>query len=151
MLDLAQRTTADLSPPVLNDANLAIGLRWLAEHTLAMHGLCVVFDAPREVHVPDKNIRLMLFHAAREVLFNIVKHAGVDVAHVELTSCNENLILKVEDSGIGFDVKKALVRERQAGGYGLRSTLERLEAAGGAIEIASSSGAGTRVTIRMPL
>jgi two-component system, NarL family, sensor histidine kinase LiaS len=53
----------------------------------------------------------------------------------------------VPDDGIGFDIEAA----RAAGGLGLRSVLERVTRLGGSLDLVSTPGSGTRLTVEVPL
>jgi two-component system sensor histidine kinase UhpB len=56
----------------------------------------------------------------------------------------------VEDDGVGFDVARALDRDRMRMHIGLDATGERLNLAGGSLEIESAPGAGARFELSLP-
>ena len=79
-------------------------LRWLVDWMQEKHGLHVHLKVDEQVDPPAEEIRLLLFQAARELLFNIVKHAGVHEACMELSRLDgDRLSLTIADSGRGFD------------------------------------------------
>ncbi len=81
-----------------------------------------------------------------ESLANVARHAQ---AHrVTITACAEGawLALSIEDDGIGFDTTL-----EQTGHYGLIGIRERARLAGGRFDIRSQPGAGTTVSVRLPL
>lgn len=80
--------------------------------------------------------------AVREAITNVVRHAGATSVEVELASEGDMARLSVVDDGRGA----ALVA-----GNGLNGMRERVEALGGAMEIASTPGEGTRLLVRVPL
>jgi PAS domain S-box-containing protein len=148
-IDASRSLTAELSPPVLHDAGLAAGLQWLTRWMREKHGLTVEVTAPAQrLPMPD-DWRLMLFQAARELLFNVAKHAGVNTATVTLTRDGERLRLVVADQGRGFD--PGAVAAADGGGFGLFSVQERLAHLGGSVEIDSAPGRGTRVVVSAPI
>jgi len=87
----------------------------------------------------------------RELLFNVVKHAGVKRASVILDQPDAgSLRLMVVDSGAGFSPGESLSRDH-SGGFGLFHLRERFAYIGGSLNVASGFGQGTRVSIIVPL
>jgi len=85
----------------------------------------------------------------RELLFNIVKHAGISQATVSLEQVDGRRRITVSDSGKGFDVASIMNDPKTA--HGLLMLQDRLGLIGGSIEVTSKLGDGTRVVIEMPL
>lgn len=146
-LATTRRLTIDLSPPVLEDEGLAEALLWLRTLMAELHGLDVRIEADGPVFIPDEDWRVLLFQAVRELLFNVVKHAEIDSARVELAHTGSELVIAVIDEGRGFDVAAAAERRAAEGNLGLAGIAERLELFGGRLEIDSAPGEGTRVRV----
>ncbi len=91
----------------------------------------------------------MLFHATRELLFNVVKHAGVSAAELRLSSDTNELRIVVADDGVGFDLTRQPLQSTAAG-FGLFSIRERITQLGGRLEIDTAPGQGTRVALIVP-
>jgi PAS domain S-box-containing protein len=146
----ASRTLAlDLSPPVLFSDSLRDSFRWLTQHMDDKYRLRVELDVTGECLVPDSDLREMIVRLVQELLFNIVKHAGVNSARLRAEQQNALLRVQVEDDGKGFEPAE------QHGGpgtksFGLYSIRERLQLFGGEIQINSAPGAGTHVTLVLP-
>lgn len=146
----ATRTlTVELSPPVLKDEGLAAVFRWLASQMHETHALQVALDCDDSCQAPNEDLRVLLFQLVRELLFNIVKHAGTLKAQIRLFRCNNEMVIEVEDSGRGFDAE-TVARMSRASGFGLYSVRERLALFGGRLEIQSHLGDGTTVRITTP-
>lgn len=147
----ASRTlTAELSPLVLQDRGLLAGLEWLARWMHERHGLTVAVDLAGAAEPAEEAVRLTLFEATRELLLNVVKHAGVASARVTAARRGDDaLTIRVQDEGAGFDVTR-LVPGGGAGGFGLFGMRERLAWLGGAVTVESHPGGGTRVTLTAP-
>ncbi len=139
----------DLSPPVLEDFGLVKALNWLARDLKNTHNLAVDIQHHGEPGLPDERSRSILFRAVRELLINVVKHAGVDHATVTLENTASNISLTVTDNGNGFDADK-ISRDRKSG-FGLLSILERLAYIGGEARIESAPGKGTKIVLRAPV
>jgi CheY-like chemotaxis protein len=93
---------------------------------------------------------LLLFQAVRELLFNVVKHAGVKAACMQ-DQRDGQLSLSVEDRGSGFDTKQFNSKDIKSGGIGLLGIQERISYIGGRLEIDSTPGQGTRFKLSVPL
>ncbi|CAN5834201.1 hypothetical protein BH24DEI2_BH24DEI2_15280 [soil metagenome] len=142
--------TTDLSPAVLGQKSLSAGVGWLAEAMGTRHGLCVDVLALGEIEVPREAMRPLLFNLVKELLFNVVKHAGVKAAQVRLELVGERLELEVADEGNGFDVDQ-LGTGSGGTGLGLTEVHKRLVLFGGDLNVVSAPGEGTHVTIRVPV
>jgi signal transduction histidine kinase len=101
----------------------------------------------KEPQVPVDTVR-HLGYIVTEALTNIWKHAGVEEASVVVRHINNRAIVQVVDDGHGFDPVE--VGSGQAG-LGLWNMRERAQEVGGDIDIRSSNGGGTQVTISIPL
>lgn len=142
-----QTLTFELSPPILYDLGLEAAIEWLAEQTQRQHGIkvdCVDDGVSKPI---DESLRVLLFQAARELLFNVVKHARASRVTISISREAEYVRIAIEDNGIGFDAAKCKPRDGQKGGFGLFSIRERLVHQGGRLEINSEPGKGTRSTM----
>ena len=81
----------------------------------------------------------------QEALTNVLKHAGPAEAQVVLTYTRDALEIEVLDSGTGRAESASV-----PGGHGLVGLRERARILGGTLEYGAVSGAGFRVTARLP-
>ena len=139
----------DLSPPPLYELGLDAAIEWLAEKTQEQHKLPVAFDREGEAAPLTDEIRGILFRAVREALHNTVKYA--EAKNIRITSRREDPLIRIEvaDDGKGFDPAKPL--RDASGGFGLFHIRERLDHAGGRLEIRSEPGRGTCIVLLAPL
>lgn len=147
---VTRKLTVDLSPPILKNEGLTDAVGWLVTQLEALHGLKVDLQADHAFVIADDDMRVLLFQIVRELLFNVIQHAGVRQATVELREVNDHLLIRVTDTGSGFDVDAAIAQTGQNEGLGLFSIRERLRLFGGRMEITSHPGEGTRVMIHTP-
>src|SRR5215471_4319834 len=148
----ARSLSFELFPPVLHGSGLPAALTWLADWMRHQHGLVVQVSADPLANSSRKDVRTLLFESVRELLFNTVKHAGVDRATLDLSLDVDNTLrITVEDRGTGFHPAK-LVDEAKDGqvGWGLFSIRERLTLLGGQLDIESAPGRGTRFRLIVP-
>lgn len=150
-VEVARDLTQQLRPPVLYEAGLVSALEWLATEMRERHHLQIDIDATDEKYALDDDLKVLLFQCVRELLFNIVKYAGVDRAKVRVTDTGDRYLrLEVEDEGKGFDTS-SINKENPDKGFGLFSIHERVAAVGGAMDIRSRIGEGTTVQIEIPV
>ena len=86
-----------------------------------------------------------LLAIVREALANVARHSGATRAWVELGERDGDLRLVVGDDGRGFKPG-----ERRSGHHGLDNIGSRAEAMGGALELHSAPGGGTRIIVTLP-
>jgi len=150
-LNATRSLTIDLSPPILQQGNMAQVLKWLAQWFSDKHGLSVDVKADEEAQPRSQEVRVMLFNVVREMLFNVVKHGKTDRASLELSSTrNDQVRVVISDAGVGFDPSQPRNESNVGTGLGLFSIKERLDWIGGTFEIKSAPGQGTRATIIAP-
>ncbi len=137
-----------LSPPILYELGLAPALEWLAESVMKPQGIvCEVKTDGGDAGLSEE-INVFLFQAIRELMINIVKHAGARHAQVELRSEPAELVVAVSDDGAGFDAEH-MFEQSKSGGFGLFSVRERLSMLGGTLAVQSKGGAV--VTLSIPV
>ncbi len=147
----ASRTlTAEISPPILYEEGLVPALRWLVNWIADKHGLIADLSSETVPARLAEDMVVHLFESVREILFNIVKHASTDRAHIDVRCSDGKLQISIADQGLGFDPGSLRSSGGSAGGFGLFSIRERLGSLGGELDIASSPGKGTRVTLSAP-
>ncbi len=140
---------AQLAPAVLNELGLLAALEWLSEeieHTFKLKVSVIDDGEPKPLSQEGRSI---LYRAVRELLINVAKHAQTDSAVVECDTVQEQIVIRVSDCGIGYDV--ATVSGRPSRGLGLISVRERLSNIGGSTEIRSTPGEGTVVILTAAL
>jgi PAS domain S-box-containing protein len=148
-IETSRSLTAELSPPILHESGLVPALEWLARWMKDRHGLIVHLTLGENPSVAE-DTAIFLFQAVKELLFNIVKHAGVDSACIQLMRSDGQTQVTVEDKGTGFDQTQIRATGGNRGGFGLFRLSERLDMLGGKITIDSSPGNGTTVTLSAP-
>ncbi|MEN6457427.1 MAG: PAS domain-containing protein [Thermoguttaceae bacterium] len=147
----ARALAIELSPPALYLEGLASALLWAANAIKRKYGLTVAVESQPGVEPTDEGTRVFLFEAVRELLLNIVQHAGADRASVTLARTDDGRIrLEVADEGKGFNPMSIDDREEIQDRFGLLAIRERLELMGGRLQIESHLGRGTRVVLLCP-
>ena len=141
----------DLSSPSMNEIGLGAAIsEWLEEHVVKRHGLRTSFANECGIVPLDDDVRAVLFRNTRELLANVIKHAGTDTVSIRMDSTGEVLRITIEDDGAGFDPDKK-VPTSNGGGFGLFSIRECMLDLGGSLQIVSAPGKGCEATLIMPL
>jgi PAS domain S-box-containing protein len=140
--------TWELSPPVLYQLGLEAAIEWLGESFEERHGLAFRFVREGTRRDLGEERRFLVFAAVRELLLNVVKHAGADGASVRLRWLESGVEVEVSDDGRGFE--EAAPAPDESRSFGLFSIQERFDDLGGSVSIRSVPGEGTTVTLVLP-
>lgn len=151
-INASRNLATELSPPVLHDAGLGPALEWLARRMERDHNLAVTLSVGENTEPDNEQVRVIVFECARELLFNVVKHAKATEATLTLSMAAEGLLqIAVADQGQGFDAHALEMKAKPDGSFGLFSIKERLGLLGGLVKVRSQSGQGTTVTMTVPV
>jgi len=126
-----------------------IGLVAALDHLrveLSRAGIPITFTHDRVPSRLSADLMLCLFRIVQEALQNAIKYSRATAISVHLQGTGDELTLRVADNGIGFDVDQAWSR-----GLGLVSMTERLDAVGGSLVVHSKPGAGTEISVSVPM
>jgi signal transduction histidine kinase len=123
-------------------------LREYADRWMEQTGISVRLVVQGELSIPP-GIELQLVRIIQESLTNVRKHAKAATATIDIRRANGALLLTVKDDGVGFaqDSRTRSVFPR----FGLTTMRERAESVGGIFSVASTPGAGTTVTVEVPI
>jgi PAS domain S-box-containing protein len=143
--------TLELSPQVLHELGLQKALGWLCEQMKEKHSIDFVFYDDRQPKPLTDELQSVVYHAVRELMINIVKHAQVETAQISLRRNGNQVCILVEDRGVGFDASGVFVNRNGNSGFGLFSIRERLSLLGGHLELSSQHSTGTTATLSVPL
>jgi len=144
-IDDLRRLITELRPATLDQLGLVVALEDLAERV--GHSAGLELDAGMEVEAGrlDPELETVVYRLVQEALNNVAKHAGADRVQLRVRTADDRLVLLVSDDGRGFDPTA------DHSGFGLAGMRERVELAGGELQIESKPGAGTQVTASVPL
>src|SRR5512133_562671 len=138
VLDDVRELSRGLHPALLSQAGLRPSLRALARKSPVPVKLEV--DVAER---PSESIEIAVYYVVSEALTNAVKYARASEITVELTASSSGICATIEDDGVGGAEASA--------GSGLIGLIDRVEALGGRFALDSPPGAGTRISIELPL
>ncbi|MDF2459268.1 MAG: putative Histidine kinase [Nitrospira sp.] len=145
ILDDFRHLTHELHPRHLDTVSLACSMRTHIKEFIEYTDLRVEFserDVPAHLPMP---ITICLYRLLQESLGNIRKHANAKHVTVQLSGGNQEVELLVSDDGAGFNCIG------NGKGLGLTSMQERVRPLRGQVTINSKLGAGTSISVKIPL
>ena len=151
--DVQERTRhmiSDLSPPGLYELGLVPALQWLVVYVRGHDRLHVELDARVREDAIRLESRVLVFKLVRELLRNVVKHAGVNAARVLVQGDRERLRVEVSAQGRGFEWQMDMFGGT-SGGFGLWSIADRVHEVGGTFRVDTLPGEGSRFELEFPL
>lgn len=143
-----RRSMYNLRPPSFGDVNLFVALRHYLQDFGSHFGLAVESNLPEARERLSATKEVAIFRVFQEALQNVQKHANASRVVVRGELGPATLQITVEDDGQGFD--PVGIETRNPRSLGLITMRERAGLIGGQLEVASSPGQGTRVTLVVP-
>ncbi|GLR18807.1 tetratricopeptide repeat-containing sensor histidine kinase [Portibacter lacus] len=145
--DEVRRISHNLMPADLRAGGLSIAVRQLVHELRTIHETKTDFEL---VGFNDdrfnEKIELSVYRIMQELINNITKYANAQSVFIQLSKFEKEIQIVVEDDGQGFDYESAL----RASGLGLKSIASRVEQMKGSMDVVTSPGNGTSVTVNIP-
>jgi signal transduction histidine kinase len=149
LVDNMVRTVRDLAlglrPSMLDDFGLQPALEWHVRDFSRRFGIPVELSVDGDFDLLPEQHRTCAYRSVQEALTNCVRHARASRIIVSVSRLPDGLTVSVADDGTGFNPAQ------RAGGLGLRGIEERVRDLNGIMTIRSAPGAGTTLTMRVPL
>lgn len=157
--DMARQTVKEIRqmlftmrPLVLETQGLMSALETLAEKILQADGLKVEIKEKNEAtHNLDAHQAGVVFHIIDEAVGNARKYSQAKLVQVRLWVEADLFVAEIKDDGIGFEADKVLQEYELRGSLGMVNMRERAELINGSIDIKSTPGKGTTVTLVIPI
>jgi signal transduction histidine kinase len=149
LVDDMVRTVRDLAlglrPSMLDDFGLQPALEWLVRDFGRRIGIPVELSVDGDLELLPEQHRTCVYRSVQEALTNCVRHSRASHIDVSVVRKGDGLTVTVADDGVGFNPAQ------RAGGLGLRGIEERVRDVHGILTIRSAAGAGTTLTMTVPL
>jgi two-component system sensor histidine kinase UhpB len=139
----------DLRPPALAPFGLEKAIRSHADQFRQEYpqiGLSLELFPDNQL-LPEA-VRLALFRIYQHLLINVVRHANATQVWVRFKHVDDQVILEIEDDGVGFRLPLRWIDFVRDGHLGLAGVAERAEAIGGGLEVKTAPGQGTLVRVK---
>lgn len=145
-IQVVRELTTRLRPAVL-DAGICSALEWMVKEFSESTGLECCLQMPDHEIKLSEDKAVVIFRIIQESLTNALKHAEASLIEITLTCMHTELHVTIQDDGKGFD----LSADRRSNAYGILGMQERALTLGGDLNIESSPGEGTRLSLIMPV
>jgi len=143
-LDEARALVAAFSPVALDGSTLIEAVRRLARRFGTETGIAIDVTVSGELTGLSRDREVVLLRAAQEALANVRRHARARLVTVRVAAEAGTAWVEVMDDGVGFE-------PTAPAGFGLAGMRDRVQDTGGAMDVASVPGHGTRVSVRVPV
>ncbi len=146
--DEVRRISHNLMPSDLRAGGLPVAVRQLVHEMKTVHELNTDFEMIgfNDARI-DEKVELSSYRIIQELINNMLKYANANHAFIQISKFENEIQIVVEDDGVGFDYEKEL----ESSGLGLKSIQNRVDQLGGHMDVVSSDGRGTSVTINIPI
>jgi signal transduction histidine kinase len=91
-----------LHPPTLDEMGLAAALRWYVEQFAESSGIKATLDVPKTVGRFPRNLEIAAFRIVEESLKDVLRHSRSSSVAIRMTRSRGELLLEVQDEGIGI-------------------------------------------------
>ena len=158
--ELAHRTSKEirhmlftLRPLILESQGLTAALKAMADKMRETFGQHVIVDISPEIESQlDIGKQGVVFYIMEEAVTNARKHASATNIWVRLRPMEQGMaVLEVEDDGVGFDVNAVSRAYDKRSSLGMINLRERAELVNGILNLQSTPGKGTKVSVYLPL
>jgi signal transduction histidine kinase len=140
-----------MRPEILDELGLIATLQAYIRDFQKRTGLQTEFIYKTIGKVLGPDLETHLYRIVQEALSNVFKHARASYAVIRLEMIGKHHFLSVVDNGIGFASGKLAKTRKGLRGIGLVSIQERVNLIKATLDIESSPGNGTRITVKVPV
>ena len=142
-----RRIATELRPAVLDTLGLAATIEWQAREWQKRTRILCDVEIPGDLPVLSAEQATGLFRVFQEILSNVAQHARADRVHIKMEAPAGRFALQVRDNGRGI----TQAEQSSPTALGLLGMGERIRILGGTLTIQGAPGAGTMVTVSIPL
>lgn len=146
-IELTRTLVWELSPPTLYALGIISAVEWLGEKYAKEHSIEFVVEDEMKCSIWGSDFKIMMFRIVRELMANVVKHAGASACTIAFSSRSDGVVITVHDNGKGFPDRTTKTEFRK--GFGLLTIQESVRHLGGDVAFTSDS-IGGNVLIFIP-
>ena len=146
-LQLTREIAYNLRPLHLDRLGITETLKTLMENISKVTATVFDYDIDLIDDCISKDVEINVYRIVQESINNILKHAGASVASVKVRKTDTNIVITIQDNGIGFDVPSTMNKR----GLGLIGIEERAHILNAKPSFYSEIGKGTRISLAIPL
>lgn len=149
-IEQSHRLIVHLRPAVLDDCGLVPALQDELSQRLVPLDIATHLDTDGDLEQLPADVATAAFRIVQEALINVIRHANAHQVHIRLQQTADELIVVVEDDGVGLP-DEFLHSSNGRQPLGILGMQERADALGGRLEVIRRQTCGTRVALWLPL
>ena len=142
-IDGVRQTSRDLRPTVLEDLGMVPALQYLVNELGQKDTIDVSLNVEGSTEDLSPALEVAIYRIVQEALTNVRRHSQASHAQVDAQFMTDQIIITVQDDGIGFAMPEETAELVKTGGLGLMGVEERAQLFGGQMSITSQTGQGT--------
>ena len=143
LIDSVRKIATELRPGILDHLGLCPAIEWQIGHFQKRTNIHCEYSFSVNDITFNKNETTIIYRIHQEILTNIARHSKADKVSATFRKENGRVILSVADNGVGFEADESLLPHS----LGLMGMRERALTIGGELNIESTVGKGTTVTL----
>jgi two-component system sensor kinase len=140
-----RRLISGMRPPALDEFGVVTAVQGLVDDTASRSELQVVFHHDVAFERLDPILENAIYRIVQEGLANAVRHSRGTRVVIELEEAGDQVEIRVQDDGVGFDPAQVDAKR-----FGLAGIRERARLLGGQVTLRTAPGEGTRLLVRLP-
>ena len=146
-LQLVRRQSVSLRPPTLDNMGILPALRDMTQGFMERTGIVTTLEARGFSERLPLDTETALYRCVQESLTNVARHAKAARVQIQLKQSPAEILICIEDDGIGFQPQNLKISPDHIGLTGMQ---ERIKLLHGSLQIDSGPGRGTRIQITVP-
>jgi two-component system sensor histidine kinase DegS len=146
-----RRLSQDLRPAALDRLGLLPALEWLAANVTEHSGISTTVKVIGEEIRLSEETAIALYRITQEALRNVWRHSEATNAEITVEFSESSIIIGITDNGKGFELPEDIADLANTGKLGLTGMQERAQLIGGKLNVESTLGEGTKITVELPL
>ena len=154
LIDIVDRTantartiSENLRPGMLDVFGLGAALEYHIERFMESTSIPCTLTLDRMAFNLDRKVATVVFRIVQEALTNVARHAQAKSVKVQLVDMDHEVLVIIQDDGIGMPDDFVNSKKRT---FGLMGMNERVILLGGNLQIESAPGSGTRIEATIP-
>jgi len=141
-----RKISSELRPSVIDDLGLIAAMNWQCHEFEKRYNIPCSFTSTMNEFPFEKDLVTGIFRIYQESLTNIARHSKASEISATLTVEEKSIMLSIRDNGVGFNPNN--MEKKTLGIIGMK---ERAIMLGGALNIDSEVGKGTKIIVRIPM
>ncbi|WP_456387521.1 response regulator [Desulfolithobacter sp.] len=151
IIENVRRLSKNLSPVIIDDLGMDAAIENLVLNFSKIYGIRCSFHPCPLGHLFGHDAQRLIYRLIQEALNNVGRHSNARTVDILFLLDGEQLVIRLQDDGDGFDLEEIEQQDASERGIGLTAMTERTNMLGGTVQIKSEQGQGTLVVFDIPI